>query len=327
MNTTSTAPKTLIEAVQYFSDPHVAHTFFAVLRWPDGTICPRCGSKDVRYMAKYRRFQCAGNHDKRQFTVKTGTIMEDSPISLSKWAVAFWLEANAKNSISSYEVHRALGVTQKTAWFMQQRIRLAMQQGAFRKLNGTVEVDETFIGGKARNVHKSKRKGMPRGGTAGKAVVMGLLERHGEVRTLVVENTQRRALQPKVREHVELNAQIMTDAHPSYAGLDAEYVHQVIDHAECYVKGNVHTNSIENFWALFKRCIQGTHVSIEPFHLFRYLDSETFRFNNRSCKDGERFRRALAGFSGKRLTYKALTGKAEPCTASDNGAGNGSLLN
>lgn len=234
--------------------------------------------------------------------------MEDSPLSLDKWLIAIWLEANAKNSISSYEVHRSLGITQKSAWFMQQRIRLAMQSGGFfQKLTGEVEVDETFIGGRARNMHAGKRAVKGRG-TVGKAVVMGLLQRHGEVRTLVIDNTKRRSLQPRIHEHVEKGSEVFTDALASYRGLDREFLHQVIDHAECYAKGKIHTNGLENYWSLFKRCIKGTHVSIEPFHLFRYLDAEAFRFNNRKAKDGDRFAKVLGQVGGKRLTYRSLTG-------------------
>jgi len=308
-------PRTLMEAVQFFSDLDRAHAYFAKMRWPDGQVCcPRCGLVGAAYMPKYRRYQCAANHDARQFTLKTGTIMEDSPLGLDKWAVAFWLEVNAKNSISSYEIHRALGITQKSAWFMLHRIRLATNAGSFdKKLCGVVEADETFIGGKARNMHPGKRKAKGRG-AIGKAVVMGLLERHTEkgksqVRTHVVDNTKRKSLQPVIRSHVEPGSEIHTDALPSYNGLAAEYVHQVVDHAEAYVRGTVHTNGLENFWSLFKRCIKGTHVSVEPFHLFRYLDSEGFRFNERDLTDGERFALVLKGIAGKRLTYKSLIGE------------------
>jgi hypothetical protein len=207
------------------------------------------------------------------------------------------------------------GVTQKTGWFMQQRIRLAMQNGDFfRKLTGEVEVDETFIGGKARNMHKGKRKAKGRG-AVGKTVVMGLLERHGgedeasKVRTFVVGETKRRSLRPVVRANVDTGSHVYTDALASYTGLAPEFVHGFLDHAECSVKGNVHTNGMENFWSLFKRCIKGTHISIEPFHLFRYLDAETFRFNNRKTDDGTRFRMVLKSVPGKRLTYKALIGE------------------
>lgn len=303
-------PKTLVEAVTFFSNEDRALAFFATIRWPDGVVkCPRCGSTDVRFYADYRRWECKGKHDRRQFTVKVGTVMEDSPMHLSKWGVAFWLEVNAKNSISSYEVARSLGITQKSAWFMQHRIRLALQRGTFStKLGGEVEVDETYIGGKARNMHKGKRKAKGRG-AVGKAVVMGLLERHGEVRTFVVDDAKRRTLKPRVQEHVEQGSQVFTDALRSYTGLSAEYIHGVIDHAECYVKGNIHTNGLENYWSLVKRCIKGTHVSVEPFHLFRYLDAEAFRYNNRKATDGLRFKAALQGMTGKRLTYKSLIGE------------------
>src|SRR5215207_10728307 len=162
MNAGKKYPKTLVEAIRYFADLDVAHAFFADARWPDGVVCcPHCGDVNVKYMPTYRRWECKNKHPKRQFTVKVGTIMEDSPMGLDKWAVAFWLEANAKNSISSYEVHRALGITQKSAWFMQHRIRLAMQSGSFEKMGGNgsngVEADETFVGGLARNMHRSRR--------------------------------------------------------------------------------------------------------------------------------------------------------------------------
>jgi transposase-like protein len=307
-NNTVPTPQTLIEAVKLFSDPAVALAFMIQLRWPDGVACPRCGCAKVRFIKTRSDWECSENHPQKRFSIKTNTIMEDSPLSLDKWLVAIWLEANAKNSISSYEVHRSLGITQKSAWFMQHRIRLAMQSGGFfQKLTGEVEVDETYIGGKARNMHKGKRKA--RGtGWAGKVAVMGLLQRHGEVRTLVVDNTRRKTLQPVVRQHIEKGAEVFTDALASYTGLDNEYVHQVIDHAECYAKGKIHTNGLENYWSLFKRCIKGTHVSIEPFHLFRYLDAEAFRFNNRKGKDGDRFAKVLSQVEGKRLTYSGLTG-------------------
>ncbi len=325
MNADIKHPKTLTEAVRYFSDPDTSLNFFVSIRWPDGVVCPHCGSRDVSFLANQRRWQCRTKHPRRQFSAKVGTIFEDSALSLEQWMVAVWLEVNAKNSISSHELHRALGVTQKSAWFMLQRVRLALQgAGIFEKLSGEVEVDETFIGGKARNMHPGKRKAKGRG-AAGKAVVMGLLQRHGEVRTLVVDSTKRKTLQPHVREHVEKGAAVFTDALASYAGLSPDYVHQVIDHAECYVKGNIHTNGLENFWSLFKRCIKGTHISVEPFHLFRYLDAESYRFNTRKMNDGMRFLRAVGQVDGKRLTYKSLIGEGKPeaVASSDSGAANG----
>jgi len=254
-------------------------------------------------------------HDKQKFSAKAGTVMEDSPIGLEQWWPAVWLIVNCKNGISSYELHRALGVTQKTAWFMLHRIRLAMRNGTFEKMSGQVEADETYIGGLARNMHKGKKAQKITGtGGSGKAIVIGLLERHGidktsKVRAKVIPNTQGETLQSEVRTHVEAGSEVFTDALVSYKGLDPEYVHQVIDHAEAYINGHIHTNGIENFWSLLKRAIKGTYVSVEPFHLFRYLDEESFRFNERKVTDSERFSEVAASVAGKRLTYKQLTGK------------------
>lgn len=310
-------PKTSVEAIRVFSDEGVALNFMAGLRWGsmEKACCPRCGSIRVRFISTRRVWECREKHvgQPKRFSIKTNTVMEDSPLPLGTWLVAIWLEANAKNSISSYELHRSLGITQKSAWFMQQRIRLAMQSGDFfKQLTGTVEVDETYIGGLARNMHAKRRKRVVTGtGGAGKAVVMGLLERHGEVRTVVVENNSGKTLKPIVRRHVTPGAMLMTDQLGAYNGLDAEYVHGVINHAECYVRGTVHTNGLENFWSLFKRCIKGTHISVEPFHLFRYLDAETYRFNNRKMDDCARFLGVVQSMAGKRLTYKTLIGQEQ----------------
>ena len=307
-------PNTLMEAIRYFAAPMVAIKFFAGIRWPDGkVVCPHCGHDGANFLHKYGRWECRNRHPRRQFTVKVGTVMEDSPIALDKWAVAFWLEVNAKNSISSYEMHRALGITQKSAWFLQQRIRLAVQSGSFQKMSGGVEIDETFIGGQARFMHKHKKKRVVKGTgghLSGKAAVMGLLDRHTrEVRTVVLDSVKKKAMHGHVKANVAPGSTLYTDAYASYVGLSPEYVHNVIDHAECYVKGEVHTNGLENFWSLFKRCIKGNHVSVEPFHLFRYLDAECFRFNNRKQDDLGRFLLAVLGLDGKRLTYKQLIGK------------------
>ncbi len=288
------------------------------VRWPNGVKCPTCGSEKVSFLANQCRWQCSTKHPKRQFSAKVGTIFEDSPIGLDKWLPVVWLLTNCKNGISSYEVARDLGVTQKTAWFMLQRVRLAMQAGSFwDKLEGEIEADETFIGGLARNMHKNKKaKITGTGGTgSGKAVVMGLLDRHTrQVKIAHVPDVRGETLQPYVRKYVKGGSYVFTDAWVGYHGLDREYVHQVIDHAETYVKGNVHTNGIENFWSLLKRTLKGTYVSVEPFHLFRYLDEQAYRFNNRKANDGERFIRVLAGTKGKRLTYQNLIGKAAPVT-------------
>jgi transposase-like protein len=308
-------PATLLDAIQYFSDPMVCLDFMVNLRWPDGVICPTCGSGAVTFLTSRHLFQCRHKHTKRQFSIKVGTIFEDSPIGLEKWLPALWMIANDKNGISSYELHRALGVTQKTAWFMLHRIRLAMQCDSFDKMSGEVEVDETFIGGAARFMHKDKREQKIHGrGAVGKAAVLGLLERHGpdghsRVRAGTVKDRQRKTLDPIVREHVEPGPAVMTDALKSYDALRDAYIHEVIDHAEAYARGKVHTNGIENFWSLLKRALKGTYVSVEPFHLFRYVDEQAFRFNVRKADDSGRFVRVSGQVVGKRLTYKNLTGK------------------
>jgi transposase-like protein len=272
---------------------------------------------DVTFMASRRVWQCKGC--RKQFSAKVGTIFEDSALPLSKWMPAIWMIANCKNGISSYELARDLGITQKSAWHMLHRIRLAMQTESFGKFGGSVEADETFVGGAARFMSKSKRERViTGGGSVGKIAVMGLLERHGDsalnahsrVRAQVVGNTKGRLLKGIIRENVEAGSTVHTDALASYhgLGLSGEYVHNVINHAEEYVRGTVHTNGIENFWSLLKRSIKGTYVSVEPFHLFRYLDEQAFRFNNRTVKDGRRFEAVAKNAMGKRVTYKALIG-------------------
>lgn len=306
-------PKTLQEAIKFFADADTCVTFMAQLRWPEGVTCPDCNGKAVSYLTTRRMWKCMNKACHKQFSVKRGTIMEDSAIGLDKWLAAIWLIANAKNGVSSYEIHRALGVTQKSAWFLLHRIRLAMQTGTFEKMSGTVEVDETFIGGLSRNMHKRTREAKITGpGGCGKAIVFGLLERHGDgskVRTKVIFNRSQETLQGEVRRNVESGSEVMSDAHRSYLGLSAEYVHAFTDHAEEYVRGNVHTNGIENFWSLLKRSIKGTYVSVEPFHLFRYLDEQSFRFNQRKGTDSERFLAVISLLQGKRLEYKQLTGR------------------
>jgi len=303
-------PKTLQEAIKYFSDADTCVTFMAMMRWPDGVTCPHCEGKAVSYLSSRRMWKCMNKACHKQFSVKRGTVMEDSAIGLDKWLAAIWLIASAKNGISSYEIHRALGVTQKTAWFLLHRIRLAMQTGTFEKLSGQVEVDETYIGGLARNMHRSDRGRKIQGtGGKGKVAVIGLLERDGKVRAKVIDNATQATLHGEVERQVEKGAELFTDGWKGYSGLHADYIHQVIDHAEKYVDGQIHTNGIENFWSLLKRGIKGTYVSVEPFHLFRYLDEQTFRFNTRKGKDADRFIQTVKQVAGKRLTYDELTGR------------------
>jgi transposase-like protein len=316
-------PKTLQDAIVFFSDYDNCHKVIVEMRWPDGIVrCPHCGSEKVTYLENARRWKCYGNHPKPQFSLKVGTLFEDSAIPLQKWLPALWLLTGAKNGISSYELARALGVTQKTAWFMLSRLRLALQTKGGGKMNGTVEVDETFIGGKARNmsIAKRKRMGITQGRSmVGKMAVMGLLDRHGkdgtsQIRVQVVAGRKKGHLQPIIHANVEAGSTVNSDALFSYQGLHQTFEHNVIDHAEAYVDGQVHTNGMENFWSLLKRAIKGTYVSVEPFHLFRYLDEQAFRFNNRKGTDAMRFILALKGIINKRLTYSALTGSELPQT-------------
>jgi hypothetical protein len=313
------APKTFIDAVKHFASFDHCKEFMASRRWPNGVItCPTCGNDAVYWDSSRKGWECKTRHPQRKFTLKTGTIFEDSPIGLDKWLPVVWLIANAKNGINSHEVARSIGVTQKTAWFMLQRIRLAMQDDtAGGKMGGNVEVDETYIGAKGRNMHHGKRKalGMGKGrGHLGKTAVMGLLQRHPEkgqsrVRLEVLDRLRKYSLQGRVADHVEPGSNLYTDDFGSYRGLSDTYVHGVIDHAERYVDGQVHTNGLENFWSLLKRGIKGTYVSIEPFHLFRYLDEQAFRFNERKQTDAARFGLVIDGILGRRLTYDTLIGK------------------
>ena len=308
------SPKSLQDAILYFSDFEHCRQFLTELRWPDGTVtCPTCESDRVMWLAKQRRWKCYGRHVKPQFSLKTGTIFEDSPLGIDKWLVALWLLVNCKNGISSMEIARHLDITQKSAWFMAHRLRFALHHGSFDKLSGEVEVDETFIGGKARNMHVAQRRRRITGtGGKDKTAVMGIMERGGKVRTTVVENRRKNTLQAEVHKHVEAGSALYTDALLSYDGLENRYAHQVIDHAVKYVDGEVHTNSMENFWCLLKRGLSGTYVSVEPFHLFRYLDEQAYRFNNRNdINDFDRFKTAAAQIVGKRLTWKQVVGLQE----------------
>jgi transposase-like protein len=311
-------PKTLQQAIIHFSEPGNCLAYMIKLRWPNGVECPTCGRKDVVFLANQNKWQCKSVHHHRQFTAKVGTIFEDSPIGLDKWLTAIWMLSNCKNGISSYEVGRALGITQKSAWFMLHRIRLAMQNNSILKLGGSgneVEVDETFIGGAARFMHRDKhRRRITETGTKDKTAVVGVLERGGEVRATVVPNRRKHHLQGHIRENVEAGAALYTDALMSYMGLEHQgYAHKVIDHAECYVDGRVHTNGLENFWSLLKRGLKGTYVSVEPFHLFRYLDEQVLRYNLRKkpMNDLTRFEHVASQVLGKRLTYAEVTGKGD----------------
>lgn len=305
-------PETLLEAIAYYKDPDHALNFVKNLRWPDGiVVCPTCGASGAPFVASRRVWQCRGKHPGKQFSVKVGTIFEDSPLGLDKWLPAMWMLGGDRNGTSSCELARKLGITQKSAWFMLHRIRLAMQNGSIEKLSGSVEADETYIGGKSKSARTNPRTGklMPTGPQQGKDIVMGLRERNGRVRAFVVENVQKKTLAPIIEKNVTSGATMYTDALNSYNGLSENYTHFVINHSIEYVNGHIHTNGIENFWSCLKRTINGTYTFTSTEHLDRYLDEQIFRHNNKEEKDSDRLREAVRGISGKRLTYKRLIGK------------------
>lgn len=323
------SPKTLQEAILHYADYENCRQFMISTRWPDGVVrCPQCQSHRVTYLIRARVYKCAEKHPRQKFSLKVGTIFEDSPIPLHKWLPAVWLISNDKNGISSWEVHRAFGVTQKTAWFMLHRIRLAMKGPDFLlggQNGGEVEIDETYIGGLVKNMHKSRKLAIEQERSRirnheqstyyGKTPVQGMLDRElRKVRAQVVPNVRRDALQAQILNSVQYGSTVYSDSAVMYDGLNDHFLHAMVNHAEHYVMGRVHTNGLENFWSLLKRTLKGTYVAVEPFHLDRYVDEQVFRYNNRATKgnplnDADRFYLAMSQIVEKRLTYKELTGK------------------
>lgn len=319
--------ETLQQAIQHFGDKENCRKFMVFVRWPDGNVqCPICGSTKVTWLAKANVYRCYGDHPKQKFSLKIGTVFEDSPIGLDKWLPAVWLLSNSKNGISSYELHRAIGVTQKTAWFMLHRIRLAMQDDRTHKFGfgGPVESDEAYIGPNPAKMNKKQRSKYAiernKGAYIAKTAVHGMLDRElRQVRAKVVPNATRPVLQDAILKNVTPFAKVYTDEHAGYLGLDRKFMHKVIDHSREYVNGQVHTNGIENFWSLLKRTLKGTYVAVEPFHLDQYLSEQIFRYNNRATKDNpltdaDRFMLAVSQTLGRRLTYAELTGKVGETT-------------
>jgi len=302
-------PKTLQEAAKAFDDAQFCIDLIAAMRWVDGkAMCPKCTGTNCHFMASRKVWQCKNKECKKQFSVKVGTIFEDSAIGLDKWLLAMWLIVNAKNGISSYELHRAIGITQKSAWFVLHRIRVAMTVGSIEKLSGTIEADETYIGGDSKNMHLDKRKERVKktGSTAHKSAVLGMVQRGGKVTAKVVKSRDAVTIRNFVTEGVEIGSEVMTDEWRGYHNLHDVYTHEVINHSMNYVRDNVHTNNIENFWSLLKRTIKGTYISVSPAHLQKYVEEQVFRYNEREINDQLRFVKLIELISGKRLTYSQL---------------------
>lgn len=315
MNNELKTPKTLIEAVRYFSSEAICVEFLSQLKWGGAEkCCTNCGSTAVYGLKTRPTFKC--RDCKKQFSMKKGTLMEKSPLPLSKWLPVLWQVLNCKNGISSYEIARAIGVHQETAWFMLHRCREAMANNSTEKLGkkNPVEIDETFLGHKSKNMHAKKREALrPRKGVTGnKTVVVGMVERDGEVRAEVVNNTRKYSLYPPIFRNIEEGSLVYTDKLRSYDHLSPHFDHSSVDHKNGqYVNGDTHTNNLECFWSLFKRTVKGTYVHIAPFHTDRYLDEQSFRYNNRKASDSERFIIGASNIFGKRLTYAELTGSAD----------------
>ena len=277
-------PTTLLEAITYYADPDRAFETVKRMRWPDGVaVCPICGRNDVGFLANQGKWQCKSGHARRQFTIKTGTIFEDSPIGFDKWLPAMWMLGGDRNGTSSCELARKLGVTQKTAWFMFHRIRFAMKSRSLDMLKGDVEIDEAYVGGKATSTDINPETGylMPTGPQENKTIVMGIVERNGRVRAAKVPNVQKKTLKPIIEKNVTPGATVYTDALSSYNDLGKQYDHYIINHSLEYVHGHIHTNTVENFWSCLKRTINGTYTFVSVEHLDRYLDEQMFRHNNK----------------------------------------------
>lgn len=301
-------PETLIEVIRHYSDTDVCRNLLASIRWPNGAVCPKCGQQNISFMEKYGRWHC--KDCRRPFSVKQGTVFEDSPLALGIWFSALWLLSNAKNGISSCELSRSLGITQKSAWFVLHRIRLAMEQGSFEKLSGEVELDETYPGGRSKNMH-SDRRGAMRAKGFPKPCVFGMKERGGEVRTKVIPDATRDTIQREICQNIEPGSDVYTDSAKGYSGMSTAYNHDTVDHNKgLYAKYKdekvISTNGIENYWSVLDRCSYGTYIHQSDQHLPRYLAEEDFRYNSRQGTDGERFLKVLGQVTGKRLTYDEL---------------------
>jgi transposase-like protein len=304
-------PSTLIEMITYFADKKACVEFVKNIRWADGKVaCPKCGSLKVKELATRQIWQCGEKGCRKQFSIKVGTIFEDSAIPLSKWLTAMWLVSTCRNGVSSYDIARSIGITQKSAWHLLHRVRESMRRGTITKLVGEVEVDESYIGGLEKNRHASQVKRYHAGG-AGKTMVFGAVERGGRVTAKVVDSRSARSLQGSVLDTVEKGAKLYSDEATQYKALGKVYEHEFVNHSQGeYVKGNAHTNSVESFWALLKRGLKGTYIHVAPFHLDRYIDEQALRFDLRKGSEMNRLQTVTSQSIGRRLTWNELTGKA-----------------
>lgn len=294
----------LFQLLDYFTTEEICEQHLAVIRWNGTPTCPYCESERVNSLkGTTNRYKCYGC--RKQFGVKVGTIFHDSKISLRKWFVAIYLVTAHKKGISSCQLARDLKISQKSAWFVLQRIRETYNVKA-EKFTNTVEIDETYIGGKEKNRHANKRSAGTQGGS-GKTPVLGILERDGKVYAIPVKNRQARTIVPIMVDTVEAGTTVYTDEFKGYVSLQKNYAHDFVCHsANQYVSGIVHTNGIENFWSLLKRGLDGIYHQVSDQHLHRYVNEFTFRFNNRNLSEGSKFDVALANGTNKRLDYKTL---------------------
>lgn len=307
-------PRTLIEAIQYFSDNRRCVEYVKNLRWQDGVVkCPRCESTHVKELTTRQIWQCYGC--KKQFSVKVGTVFTDSALPLTKWLTGMWLVMNAKNGISSYEISRSLGISQKSAWHLGHRIREAMANGSIEKMTEKVETDAAYLGGSRKNWSNEKRATTP-AYVDNKTPIVAYVERNDEneiiqVRGNVVNDSSAETIQNDLRKNVAEGAVLYTDQSNVYTTLASDYWHRTINHSrDEFVRGDVTTNRVEGYFALLKRCIKGTYIHMAPCHMDRYIAEQSLRYNLRKTNDGARFKQTVSQSFGTRLTWKELTGKA-----------------
>lgn len=295
----------LIEVMMHFSDENTCKEYLEQMRWGGNIICPHCENDEKIYSMK-KNYKCA--KCRKQFSVTKGSIFENSAIPLQKWFAGIWLITSHKKGISSLQLHRDLGITQKSAWFMLQRIRFAIRTKSFSKpLANTVEADETYVGGKNKNRHADKKIPFAQGrSTKDKTPVFGLVERNGRVVAMKVSNTTQKTIHPIIKNLVSKDANLMTDEWKAYRGLASYYNHAFVKHGEGqYVVGDAHTNTIEGFWSLLKRGIIGIYHHVSEKHLDAYVDEFEYRYNTKHLECADRFSNMLA-LSNCRITYKNL---------------------